>query len=282
MGHAQACPDPMNGGKSMMIPTEPGHPCSSFWSDGRFDKVPVRWMNLNSPTDPEFMSRDSPLGWGAVCGYSHRIFALAKSALLPLAVHEISVSKTGACAEGERCLARQCPLNRTSPARLKWLLGLKRKQPVAETIPLTDARYCELFRHKPTVGGVFIDTNSLLAGYDLSDLLSVLHSFHMEAVAGGDTTSVDQSIGGLWAEPSDSTGSCLAFVPAGRSAGLSLLAAAIAEDVERSTADGVGEQEWLSNFFRLYPRNRDTRRACSRAVSELKGHGRWRWPPTEQ
>lgn len=259
-----------------MIPTEPGHPCSRLWSAGEFSKVPVRWMNFCSHTDAERLPRNHVHEWEGVCGYSHRTFALSKGVLLPLALHEISISQTGLCSEAQRCLARQCPLNRTSPERLGWLVGLKRRQTPPQTIPLTDARYCELFRDKPTKGGI------LITGDDLADLLDALGSFHVEAVSGNDRALVEEGVRDLWVDVPDMTGSDLAFVEAGRNGGLSLLAEALAMQAVRQAAEGWDEQEWLSNFSRRFPRNRDSHRAFLKAVTELQARGPWPWTPNKR
>jgi hypothetical protein len=233
-------------------------------------------MNFCSRTDSEFLPHDHVHEWEGACGYSHRIFAISKGLPLPLALHEISISQGGQCAEAQRCLARQCPLNRTSPERLGWLVGLKRRQTPPQTIPLTDARYCELFRDKPTKGGV------LITGDDLVDLLAALRSFHVEAVSGNDRAVVQEGVRDLWVDVSDITGSNLAFVEAGREGGLSLLAEALAKQAAGQAAEGRGGQEWLSDFSRRFPRNRDNRRAFLKAATELQASGLWPWTPNKR
>jgi hypothetical protein len=127
------------------------------------------------------------------------------------------------------------------------------------------------------VGGIFI------TGDDLPDLFTVVRSFHVEAVTRDDEASGEQGMGGFWMGPlwvEPSRGNVLAFVGAGRAGGLSLLAAALADRLERSPVGGASKKEWLSDFFRGHPRNRHTRRACARTVAELRARGHWPWSRT--
>jgi len=136
-------------------------------------------------------------------------------------------------------------------------------------IPLTDARYCDLFHEKPTKGGVFI------TGDDLADLIGVLRSFHVEAVSGSAVT--EKKVHDFWSDSSDLVRHDLAFVEAGRESGLSLLADALAKQAARRSADGGDEQEFLSDFFQPFPQNRDSRRACPRVLAELRARDLWPW-----
>jgi hypothetical protein len=139
-----------------MIPLDPNHQCTNFWASGRSRVVPVRWAKLAdlfNGFEGVTGARDT---WAGVCGYSHRVFHLCTNTLEPLMVRDIYITPKRGCEEGRRCLARQCPLNRTRDAWLRDFLQLKRRQPTPQKLNVTQPALCQMFEQRPAESAVYL------------------------------------------------------------------------------------------------------------------------------
>jgi hypothetical protein len=88
--------------------------------------------------------RKSKKVWFGICGYSHRICRVTASFIELLVFHGIYIHK-GRCEDENSCLARECPLNKTSASTIKKLTGLRSKQ-IVPLEALTAQRHCGPFQ----------------------------------------------------------------------------------------------------------------------------------------
>lgn len=143
--------------KGAVAALEPSHAClAHFVGDERGGLFPVRWVSANA-----FKRKASPQLKNVmvcVCGFSHRIFRLNYTVLDPLVFSDVEIDIQGRkCEEAKRCLARQCPLNQTTDAAIKKLAPARERKGILEAIEkLTSVRHCELFKDKPSEGGIVI------------------------------------------------------------------------------------------------------------------------------
>ncbi len=144
--------------KGAVAALEPDHACLAHFvgGDERGGLFPVRWVSAKAfvrEAPPQL--EDVML---SVCGFSHRIFRLNYTALDPFVFHDI-VIRDRKCEEARRCLARQCPLNRTTDGTIKKLAPASERKStgILEVVQkLTSARHCGLFRDKPGEGGILV------------------------------------------------------------------------------------------------------------------------------
>jgi hypothetical protein len=143
-----------------MIPVDPNHLCTKFWAEDDRRKVPVLWGTLDLLLNGPWSKRAARRTHAGICGYSHRIFYLSANLLFPLVVHDIYISPQRGCEEGRRCLARQCPLNRTGDDWLRKFLHRRANQPVPEKINVSEPQFCHLFEKKPDRCGILLEEKS--------------------------------------------------------------------------------------------------------------------------
>jgi hypothetical protein len=139
-----------------MIPLDPKHECTKFWATEERQKVRVKWGTLAALFENFHGVRGARRTWAGVCGYRHRVFHLSTIQLCPLTIQDIYITPEKGCEEGRRCLARQCPLNRTSDASLRRLLNAKPQEPLTACSNLTEATLCRMFEERPTEPGAYL------------------------------------------------------------------------------------------------------------------------------
>ena len=156
--------------KGAVAPLEPSHTCLAHFvgGDERGGFFSIRWIWAS-----DLLQMDLPVVENVmfgVCGFSHRIFRLNYTAIDPLVFHDI-VIRDRQCEEAKRCLARQCPLNKTTDATIRKL-GVseaskdtsKAKEMLKAVEKLTARRHCELFRDKPSEGGILLPSSGDTSG----------------------------------------------------------------------------------------------------------------------
>ncbi len=131
------------------------HGCHANFSDTAERRFPVRWIRGDSLDRLCLMPKASKKVWLAVCGFSHRIFRLAYYGPVDVILFSDLIVANGECEEARRCLAHQCPLNRTSGSTEKKLLRARKGEKV-ELTALTRERHCALFKEKPNEGGIIL------------------------------------------------------------------------------------------------------------------------------
>ena len=133
---------------------EPSHTCLAHFvgGDDKGGFFPVRWASANAfKKKPDRRLKDVMV---CVCGFSHRIFRLNYTVIDPFVFNDV-VIRERKCEEAERCLARQCPLNLTTDETIKKLISAKERKGVLEMVEkLTSVRQCDLFKDKPSEGGI--------------------------------------------------------------------------------------------------------------------------------
>ena len=135
---------------------EPSHACLAHFvgGDEKGGFFPVRWVPANAfKKKPDKGLKDVMV---CVCGFSHRIFRLNYTVLDPFVFHDV-VIRERKCEEAKRCLARQCPLNRTTDETIKKLAPGRDRKGILEVVQrLTSARHCDVFKSKPNEGGILV------------------------------------------------------------------------------------------------------------------------------
>lgn len=131
------------------------HDCHATFGDTAEAAFPVRWLRGDSLDRFGRAPKAAKRVWLAVCGFSHRIFRLAYYGPLDLILVSDLVIASGKCEEARRCLARQCPLNRTPDSTVRKLFR-PRKGERLNLADLTGNRYCALFEEKLNEGGIIL------------------------------------------------------------------------------------------------------------------------------
>jgi hypothetical protein len=134
---------------------EPEHHCNAKFTDAREKDFPIIWLRADTFDQLGLLRRSAKKVWLGVCGFSHRIFRVAYYGALDLIIFQDLVISGGKCEEAQRCLVRQCPLNRTSGSTVKMLLR-GRKGEKLEFTALTSPRHCALFKERPNQGGIMV------------------------------------------------------------------------------------------------------------------------------
>ncbi len=146
-----------------MKPIEPEHKCQARFTDAGEQFFPVAWIRADSLDPARLLRRTAKKLSIGVCGFSHRPFKVASGPLEVLVFHDLAIVK-GRCEEEGRCLAQQCPLNRTPDSMLKTLLGTRdraTRSKIREQLrPFTEARYCGLFKQDEYAGGIVLPPQS--------------------------------------------------------------------------------------------------------------------------
>lgn len=135
---------------------EPDHKCHAGFSSKELDTAfPILWIRADSLDQARLHRRSAKRLWLGVCGFSHRIFRAAYYGPLDLIVFSDLIISEGRCEEESRCLARQCPLNRTKDSMVKKLLRAKPREKT-DVSALTQTRHCSLFATSPKQGGIIL------------------------------------------------------------------------------------------------------------------------------
>ncbi len=113
---------------------------------------PVRWARAD--TFKVSSARKAKKVWYGVCGFSHRIFRVASMPLELIVISDIIIDH-GRCEESKYCLARNCPLNRTTESTIKKMLHVRSRSLEAASM-LTRDRQCGAFRDDPRASGLIM------------------------------------------------------------------------------------------------------------------------------
>src|SRR5260370_31851538 len=144
---------------------EPEHKCHASFTYAGDELFPMTWIRADSLDRARLHRSTAKKVWLGVCGFSHRVFKAAsdRQPLGQVAVivfQDIGIGN-GRCEEEGRCLARQCPLNRTPDSKLKKLLpsgeGWRSHQKALVQIQaFTETRHCKLFKGDASDGGIML------------------------------------------------------------------------------------------------------------------------------
>ncbi len=139
---------------------EPEHSCQTSFTDTRESMFGIKWIRADSLDPARLHRRTAKKVWFAVCGFSHRVFKTAHGGQLELIVFNDLAIVNGRCEEESRCLAQQCPLNKTPDSMLKKLLGTGDKKARAkletQIRAFTEVRHCGLFKEASSEGGIML------------------------------------------------------------------------------------------------------------------------------
>src|SRR6266851_2770807 len=106
---------------------EAEHICNESFTDAGEDLFGIKWIRADSLDPARLHRRTAKKVWLGVCGFSHRVFKTAHDGQLELIVFNDLGIVNGRCEEETRCLAQQCPLNKTPDNMLKKLLRTQSK-----------------------------------------------------------------------------------------------------------------------------------------------------------
>ncbi|MGI0013535.1 MAG: hypothetical protein ACREBU_08865 [Nitrososphaera sp.] len=134
---------------------EPDHKCQARFSAESEAEFPIRWIRADSLDQARLLRRSAKRLWLGICGFSHRIFRAAYYGPLDLIVFNDLIISAGRCEEESRCLARQCPLNRTKESTLKKLVRTRRGKRI-NLEGLTETRHCSVFADNSSQGGIIL------------------------------------------------------------------------------------------------------------------------------
>jgi hypothetical protein len=148
-----------------MKPIEPHHRCRGSFPDSGEESFPIIWIRADSLDPLRLLRRTAKKLFVGVCGFSHRPFKVAHDgadgALELILFNDLEIVK-GRCEEESRCLAQQCPLNRTPDSMLKKLLGTRDKtmrEKIGKQLRgLTGSRQCSLFDQN-SKGGILLPSS---------------------------------------------------------------------------------------------------------------------------
>lgn len=137
---------------------EPNHRCHSKFTGNSESPFPVLWVNAAIVDQAGLFPRTAKKLWVGVCGFTHRVFKLGADrgpgALEVVLVNDLYIVN-GKCEEARRCLARQCPLNRTPESVIRKLLPrMNEKVNFRSLRALTSTRHCGFFEKDPKQGGM--------------------------------------------------------------------------------------------------------------------------------
>jgi hypothetical protein len=140
-----------------MAKIDSAHKCHSDFSDNQDGTFPIIWARGDFFT--QLRKKMAKKMWFGMCGFSHRIFRVSPNvgigALQIIVVTDLII-QNGRCEEAKRCLARECPLNKTPESTIKKLIYKKGRRPVEfDLSPFTDQRNCTFFK-KGTEGGFVV------------------------------------------------------------------------------------------------------------------------------
>jgi hypothetical protein len=143
---------------------EQEHSCNATFTNTGEEMFGVKWMRADSLDHARLHPRAAKKVWLGVCGFSHRVFKTAGDGQIELVVFNDLAIVNGRCEEESRCLAQQCPLNKTPDSMLKKLLRtrdkVEREQIGVLVRGFTRLRHCGLFKSGSSEGGIMLPSPS--------------------------------------------------------------------------------------------------------------------------